>query len=253
VKYDSFSRVELSPLVDWLNRTLNTSDIEDYPNALNGLQLENSGRVTRVAAAVDAAEVVIERAIASGADLLIVHHGLFWSGNRPVTGAAYRKLKSALAANLAIYSSHLPLDAHPKLGNNALLTTALGLKSAKPFAKFGMGGSANTTLRTLVDRLESVVGGPVHVAPGGPERVRRIAVVSGGGGTLVEQAAAEGYDTLVTGEGPHHTFAAAEEARINLIYAGHYATETFGVKALAAAIEKSYGLPWQFIDYPSGL
>ncbi len=245
--------MELTPLVDWLDRTLNTANIEDYPNALNGLQLENSGRVTRVAAAVDAAETVIEQALASGADLLIVHHGLFWGGNRPVTGAMYRKLKSALAADLAIYSSHLPLDAHSKLGNNALLSAAVGLKSTKSFAKFGIGGSVNTTLQTLVDRLETVVRGPVHVAPGGPERIRRIAVVSGAGGTLVEQAAAEGYDTLVTGEGPHHTFAAAEEARINLIYAGHYATETFGVKALAAAIEKSHGLPWQFIDYPSGL
>lgn len=245
--------MELAPLVEWLDHTLRTSEIEDYPNALNGLQVENSGKVTRVAVAVDAAEAVIDLAISSGADFLIVHHGLFWSGNRPVTGAAYRKLKAALDANLAIYSSHLPLDAHPKLGNNAILVKTLGLKAKQPFAKIGLGCSTNTTLRTLVDRVESAVGRPVHIAPGGPDRIKRIAVVTGGGGSLVDQAAAEGYDTLITGEGAHHTFTAAEEAGINLIYAGHYATETFGVKALATAIEASHGLPWQFIDHPTGL
>lgn len=245
--------LELAPLVAWLDHTLRTSEIEDYPNALNGLQVENSGKVTRVAAAVDAAEAVIDLAISSGADLLIVHHGLFWGGNRPVTGAAYRKLKAAMDANLAIYSSHLPLDAHPKLGNNAILVKTLGLKAKQSFAKIGLGCSTNTTLRTLVDRVESVVGGPVHIAPGGPDRIKLIAVVTGGGGSLVEQAAAEGYDTLITGEGAHHTFTAAEEAGINLIYAGHYATETFGVKALAAAMETAHSLPWQFIDHPTGL
>jgi len=245
--------VKLSSLVDWLDRELDGASIEDYPNALNGLQLENAGVVTRIAVAVDAAESVIERAATAGADLLIVHHGLFWSGNRPVVGAFYRKLKVAIDSNLAIYSSHLPLDAHPKLGNNALLARAIGLKPRESFAKIGLGCAANTTLRTLVDRIESAVGGPAHVATGGPERVRRVAVVTGGGGSLVERAAAAGYDTLITGEGAHHTFAAAEEARINLVYAGHYATETFGVKALAAAVETAHGIPWEFIDYPSGL
>jgi len=245
--------VELSLLVDWLDRELDQASIEDYPNALNGLQLENAGGVTRIAVAVDAAEAVIERAVEAGADLLIVHHGLFWSGNRPVTGASYRKLKAAMDANLSIYSSHLPLDAHSKLGNNVLLARAIGLKPSASFAKIGLGCMTKTTLRKLVDRVESAVGGPVHLAPGGPDQLRRVAVVTGGGGSLVEQAAAQGYDTLITGEGPHHTFAAAEESRINLIYAGHYATETFGVKALATAIEKAHGIPWSFIDYPSGL
>lgn len=245
--------MELSSLVDWLDKELKTSEFEDYPNALNGLQVENAGRVTRIAVAVDASESVIEQSCASGADLLIVHHGLFWSGNRSITGAHYRKLQQAISSNLAIYSSHLPLDAHPKLGNNVLLTRAVGLNPREPFAKIGIGCTANMTLRTLVDRVETAVGGPVHLAPGGPDRVRRVAVMTGGGGSLVERAAAEGYDALLTGEGAHHTFAAAEEARIHLIYAGHYATETFGVKALGATIENTHGIPWTFIDYPSGL
>lgn len=245
--------MKLAPLVDWLNVTLRTSEIEDYPNAHNGLQVENSGTIHRVAAAVDACEATIESAIAAGADMLIVHHGMFWSGICPVTGAAYRKIKSALDANLAIYSSHLPLDLHPDLGNNALLAKAIGLKGSKPFAKVGLGCKTSTTLRSLVDSVETAVGSPIHVAPGGPDKIRNVAVLTGSGGSYVEQAAAEGYDALITGEGAHHTFALAEEARIHLIYAGHYATETFGVKALAEAIEKKFGIPWEFIDHPTGL
>lgn len=246
--------MQLKPLVTWLDKLLRTPEIEDFPNALNGLQVENSGRIERVAAAVDAAESVLERAAALGPrTLLVVHHGLFWSGNQTVTGPAYRKLKLAIDADLAVYSSHLPLDLHSTLGNNALLASALGLKPQRPFAKVGLGCGASVTRRALTDKLEEAVGRPVHLAPGGPEKIRKVAVLTGGGGSYVNEAAAEGYDTLITGEGAHHTFAAAEELGVNLFYAGHYATETFGVKALCEAIQASHGLPWEFIDYPSGL
>lgn len=244
--------MKLLSLVSWLDETLQTETVPDSPRALNGLQLENSGTVTRIAVAVDASEAVIARAIEAGADLLVVHHGMLWDGNRRISGPWYRKLKLAMDANLAIYSSHLPLDVHPALGNNAILAGLLGLKIDATFAEVGVGGSVTTTLRVLVDRVENAVQSPVHFAPGGSESIRRVAVLTGSGGDHVGSAATQGYDTLVTGEGPHHTFIAAEELGVNLIYAGHYATETFGVKALAAVIEEKFDLPWTFIDHPTG-
>jgi dinuclear metal center YbgI/SA1388 family protein len=246
--------VELLSLVSWLDETLKTATVPDSPRALNGLQLENSGAVTNVAAAVDASEPVIARAIESGADLLIVHHGMLWDGNRRIAGPWYRKLKLAMDANLAIYSAHLPLDVHPTLGNNAILAGLLGLKVDAAFAEVGVGGTVTTTtLRIFVDRVENAVQAPVHFAPGGSESIRRVAVLTGSGGDYVSAAAEQGYDTLVTGEGPHHTYITAEELGVNLIYAGHYATETFGVKALATAVEEKFQLPWSFIDHPTGL
>ncbi|HRJ74282.1 MAG TPA: Nif3-like dinuclear metal center hexameric protein, partial [Terrimicrobiaceae bacterium] len=223
------------------------------PNALNGLQVGNGGEVTRVAAAVDACESVVQAAVDAGADLLIVHHGLFWSGLSAVTGSFRRKLKTALDANLAVYSAHLPLDAHPDVGNNVLLGRALGLGEVSPFLKIGVQGNLAISRSELRARLAGAVGGPVHLAPGGPEMVRRIGIVTGGAGGDIFQAAAEGVDAFITGEGPHWSYTAAEESGMNLFYAGHYATETFGVRALAGHIEQTFGLPWSFLDHPTGL
>jgi dinuclear metal center YbgI/SA1388 family protein len=227
--------------------------VKDYPNAHNGLQLENGGEVTRVVCAVDACEAVVDAACEARADLLIVHHGMFWHGAQRIEGAAYRKLKKAMDAGLAIYSSHLPLDLHSRLGNNALLAKALGIKKTQPFLEIGVRANGNWTRDALVDLVEQAVQTPVHVAPGGPERVKKIGIVTGGAGGEVAKAAAAGVDTLLTGEGSHWTFAAAEELGVNLIYAGHYATETFGVKALGAELQRKFKLPWAFIDHPSGL
>ncbi len=244
----------LTEIVNWMNSELRVAEIEDYPNAHNGLQLENaSGRVTRVAAAVDGCEAVFELAVDAGADLLIVHHGMMWGGARRLEGAAFRKLRVAMEGGLAVYSSHLPLDQHPTLGNNALLARALGIEETEPFVKYGLRAAVDFRIEDLIDRVERAVGSPVHLAPGGPDRVRRIGVVTGGGGELIAKVAAEGVDTLVTGEGANHTYSLAEELGVNLIYAGHYATETFGVKALAAEVARRWELPWEFLDHPTGL
>jgi len=237
-----------------LDQLLRVAEIKDYPGAVNGLQVENAGNVTQVAVAVDACEAVIKMAMEQGATLLIVHHGLFWNGAAPITGATYRKLRLAMSNDLAIYSVHLPLDAHPALGNNALLSDALGLGPARtPFMDIGWQFEIDLPRAALREKLSGVVGGPVHLAPGGPETIRRIGVVTGGAGGEIAKAAAAGVDTFITGEGPHWSYTAAEELEVNLFYAGHYATETFGVKALGAYLEKNFGLPWQFLDHPTGL
>ena len=245
--------MKLHEIVAFLDRELRTAEVKDYPNAHNGLQLESAGEVTRVACAVDACEAVIDAACEAGADLLIVHHGMLWSGAQRIEGAAYRKLKRAMDAGLAIYSSHLPLDLHPRLGNNALLAKALGIRKTEPFLEIGARAGGNWALGDLIERVERAVQAPVHFAPGGPERVRRLGIVTGGAGGEIAKAAAAGVDTFLTGEGAHWTYAAAEELGVNLIYAGHYATETFGVKALGAELQRKFKLSWTFIDHPSGL
>ena len=244
--------MKLAEIVTFLDRELQTAEVKDYPNAHNGLQLENGGAVSRVACAVDACEAVIEAACEGGADLLVVHHGMLWGGAQRIEGAFYRKLWRAMGSGLAIYSSHLPLDLHPRLGNNALLAKALGIRKTMPFMEIGVRASVNWTLDALIERVEGAVEAPVHFSPGGPQRVRKLGIVTGGAGDEIAKAAAEGVDTFLTGEGSHWTFTAAEELGVNLIYAGHYATETFGVKALGAELERKFGLPWEFIDHPSG-
>jgi dinuclear metal center YbgI/SA1388 family protein len=249
----------LLPLVAALDSELRHSAIVDYTPALNGLQLANkSGQVTRVAAAVDACLPVIRRAVDLGADFLIVHHGLFWSGLQPHTGAQFEKLRLAMDAGLAIYSSHLPLDAHPTLGNNAVMLRALGLEPESSFMPYkgtdiGLRCCVDLSRDELMRRVQAATGFPAHLCPGGPEQVQRLGLVTGGAGDAIAAAAAQGIDTFITGEGPHWSYTLAEELGVNLIYAGHYATETFGVKALARHLEGLHHLPWDFIDHPTGL
>jgi dinuclear metal center YbgI/SA1388 family protein len=256
---DDFIMALLAEIVAHVSGLLRTSEVPDYSGALNGLQLENSGQVTRIAAAVDAHLPVVEKAIAAGADLLLVHHGIFWSGLQPVTGPLHRKLKLALDHNLAIVSQHLPLDAHPEFGNNALLARALGLDPAQgspafPYKGFPIGWRFEVEMDrdTLARRLGDAVNGPVQLCPGGPQTVRRLGVCSGGAGGEIAAVAASGIDTFITGEGPHWSYTSAEELGVNLLYAGHYATETFGVKALAAHLAERFAVDWVFIDHPTG-
>ncbi len=247
-------RVDLAQLVSYLDVYLSTHDIKDYHNAINGLQVENTKEIEKLSVAVDACETVLRRAIDAGSDLLIVHHGLFWSGALPVTGVSFRKLKLALDNGLAVYSSHLPLDAHSQLGNNALLANMLGFPEDRvPFLEIGCQVEMELPLTELLARTEEAVGGRVHLAPGGPQVCRKIGLVTGGAGGDIFKAAAAGVDTFITGEGPHWSYTAAEELGVNLLYAGHYATETFGVKALGRHLEEKFGLPWEFIDHPTGL
>lgn len=249
----------LSDMVAYLDEFLEVGKYEDYPNALNGLQVENPGTVKKIAAAVDACEATIQAAIQCGADLLLVHHGLFWGGLAPVTGAGYRKLRMAIEGGLAIYSAHLPLDAHPEVGNNTLLAAALGLRRpGKPFLELrgqpvGLCFEESVNREVLHSRIEEEVGGRVVLAPGGPVSTKRIGVVTGGAGSEIVRAAAEGIDTFLTGEGPHWAYTAAEELGVNLFLAGHYATETYGVRALAGHLAQHYKLEAEFLDHPTGL
>lgn len=251
-------KTALKELVQYCDRTLRIAEVNDYDGASNGLQVENRGIVTGIAAAVDASLSTIKLAVAAGADLLLVHHGLFWGPRHPWTGRNYEILRFLLDHNLAIYSSHLPLDLHPTLGNNARLCAALGLRPCQPFffdrnQHLGLQSRARLSLKELAQRLEGAVGTKPIVVPGGPAVCRRIGVVTGGAGSEVKRAAREGVDTFITGEGPHWSYALAEELGINVLYGGHYATETFGVKALAESLSKKFKLPWQFVDYPTGL
>lgn len=250
--------MQLDELTAYLDDYLGVGGFPDYPNALNGLQVQNGGDVSRVAAAVDASEATVLAAADRGCDLLLVHHGLFWAGNRPVTGRRYRRLHALLRAGVAVYASHLPLDAHAEVGNNAVLAGELGLEPTGRFGPFegvdiGVEGRARTTAAELRERLASVLGGPVMMIAGGPERLERVGVLTGGGGDMIPAAIDAGLDALVTGEGAHHTYFDAVEGGITVYYGGHYATEVWGVRALAAHLEERFDLPWEFLDFPTGL
>ena len=251
-------KVSLNAIVKHCDRILHTKEIGDYDGAANGLQVENSGTVSRIAAAVDASLATVRLAIAAKADLLIVHHGLFWGPSHPWTGKKYELLRLLVENNLAVYSSHLPLDAHPRLGNNAQLCAALGLKNLRPFfvthgQTIGFQSRTKISRAKLAARLARATGTRPRIIPGGPVTCRRIGVVTGGAGDGLKLAVDEGVDTFITGEGPHWTCAVAEECGLNVLYGGHYATETFGVKALVAELSKKFKLPAIFIDHPTGL
>jgi dinuclear metal center YbgI/SA1388 family protein len=252
------AKTSLQAVVRYCDRLLRTLEVKDYDGASNGLQVENRGAVTRIAAAVDASLATVRLAIRAKADLMIVHHGFFWGPTHPWTGKRYELLHLLLDHDLAVYSSHLPLDAHPRLGNNARLCAALGFEKLRPFffshgLFLGFQTRAKLSRAEMARRLLLATGAKPLVIRGGPEICRRIGVVTGGAGGDLKKAAAEGVDTFITGEGPHHTYALAEELGVNVFYAGHYATETFGVKALAGELSRKFGVPWTFVDHPTGL
>jgi len=250
--------MRLSDLAGYLDTYLRVREVPDAPAALNGLQVANAGDVTRLGAAVDLCEATVRMAAEQGADLLLVHHGLFWGGPKPLTGPAYRRVAGLLRHNIALYSAHLPLDLHPDVGNNAVLARQLGVTSRGEFGeeygvRIGVWGELDVLRAALEQQLAAVLGAAPRVMAFGPERVRRVGIVTGGAGSMIPQAAAAGLDTYITGEGAHHTFFDAEELRMNVFYAGHYATETVGVKALAEQLHAKFGLPWLFLDHPTGL
>ncbi len=242
----------------YLDEYLRVGEIPDYPGAINGLQVENSGKLTRIGAAVDASEASIRAAVDRGCDFMIVHHGLFWDGNVPVAGRRYRRLRALLTKDIAVYSAHLPLDLHQEVGNNIQLARAIGIDVQGTFGKHqgidaGIWGALEITRETLAARLDDLLGVRVRMLAGGPERLSRVGVITGGAGSMIHQAVAVKLDAFVTGEGAHHTYFDAMESGINVYYGGHYATETFGVRALAKHIEAKFGIPWEFIDLPTGL
>jgi dinuclear metal center YbgI/SA1388 family protein len=255
---------DLATIASHLDALLGTALIPDYPGALNGVQVANSGHIRRVAASVDISKGVIEDAVRADANLLIVHHGMFWGGSQPITGVMYDRVKLLMANDVAVYSSHLPLDAHPTLGNNVLLARTLGLEPTGGFARFktvdiGVRGESDVATTDLVARADAFArthGGTARstIVPAG-HRTRHWGLCTGAGAsteTLLE-AQALGLDTVIVGEGPHHTAVAANEAGLVVIYAGHYATETLGVAAVAEHVTATFGIPSFFIAAPTGL
>lgn len=258
------SSAPLDRIASHLDTLLRTAEVPDYSGAVNGVQVEHRGPVTRCAVAVDGSLASINGAIDAGANLLVVHHGLFWSGVQPLRGRFYERYRLLIEHDIAVYSSHLPLDLHPELGNNTLCARALGLEPSAGFAKFqsitvGVMGEADVDTTTIAERARTLAeqeGGTmtaIGVEPG--RRTRRWALCTGAGASSdsLREAAAAGVDTLITGEGPHHTGVEAQELGIAVLYVGHYATETFGVRALGAEIERAFGIPWSFVHAPTGL
>ena len=250
--------VSLAEIVRYTDKYLRVHEIEDWPNALNGLQIENSGQVTKIGATVDVSTRVLSEAAKKDVDLLLVHHGLFWPGLQPVTKALHRQLKIAFKDDIALYSAHLPLDIHPKVGNNAQLATTIGLRSTAPFFKekgqfIGLKARASILRSELLRKLERSLGGKVKAFAFGPKRTKTIGIVTGGAGSEIHRIAGEKIDTFITGEAPHWAAVAAEELGINLLLGGHYATETFGVKALGAHLSKRFDVSFTFIHCPTGI
>ncbi|MFK7851175.1 MAG: Nif3-like dinuclear metal center hexameric protein [Akkermansiaceae bacterium] len=248
---------ELNEIVSFLDGYLRTDEIEDYPGAFNGLQMQNDGRVDRIVSAVDASLAVIQEAAKDGG-LLLVHHGMFWQGVQPLTGPYFEKINAAIRENLAIYSSHLPLDVHPNCGNNVLLARELGLKEIRPILEkkgfpMGVTGKWNGSREEFSELVSQVVGREIQICQSGPDQIGEVAVMTGGAGSEIASIEKLGIKTLVTGEGPHWSYIMAEEFRSNVFYAGHCATETFGVRALGELISGKFEIDFSFIERSGGL
>jgi dinuclear metal center YbgI/SA1388 family protein len=256
--------VPLAEVVSYLDTMLEAATTPDYPQAVNGLQLANRGRVHKAAAAVDFSSAAIESALAASADLLLVHHGMFWGGPRPFRDTRYDQLRSLIQGNVAVYSSHLPLDRHAELGNAVLLARELGLTPTAEFARYesiavGVRGESDVATSDLLKRARTFArrhGGDARGSPiPADHRTKKwgICTGAGAGAETLAEAGEFGLDTLIVGEGPHWTAVAAGDARRAIIYAGHYATETLGVSALAQHLAERFEMDWVFLEHPTGL
>lgn len=264
---NDISNVRSAPLaevVGYLDDLLETNGTPDSPNAVNGLQLANSGRVARIAAAVDFSSRSVAAAVRENASFLLVHHGMFWSGLEPLRGLAYDRLKELVANDVAVYSSHLPLDRHERLGNNVLLAAELGLSPSAGFARYqtidiGVRGEADVDTAELALRaafFSETHGGALRATPiATGHRTRRWAICTGAGASTetLREAAEQGIDTLIVGEGAHWTAVSAADSGLVILYLGHYATETLGVRALAEHASEKFSIPWVFLEHPTGL
>jgi dinuclear metal center YbgI/SA1388 family protein len=261
---ERMSSAPLQEIVGYLDDLLETSGTPDYPNAVNGLQIGNSGRVTRIAAAVDFSSRTVAGAVREGASIILVHHGMFWSGLEPISGQAYDRMKQLIANDVAVYSSHLPLDRHGRFGNNVLLAAELGLSPSAGFARFqtidiGVRGEGDVDTAELALRAASFSethGGTLRTTPiASGHRTRRWAICTGAGASseTLREAAEQEIDTLIVGEGAHWTAVSAADSGLVILYLGHYATETLGVRALAEHVGEKFSIPWIFLQHPTGL
>lgn len=251
--------VSLPILTSYLDSFLRIGEIPDESNAVNGLQVANLGAVHRIVAAVDASQETIEAAGAGGPGaLLLVHHGLLWDGNAPVTGRRYRRLRALFDHDQALYSAHIPLDVHPELGNNVALAELIGLEVKGWFGHYkgipvGVWGEMTIARSGLVRQLNQKLGVQSKLIAGGPDQASRVGIISGAGGNMIRDAVRIGLDTFITGEGPHHSYFDASEEGVNLIYAGHYATEELGVQRVARHLSDRFGIPWGYHRHDTGL
>ncbi len=246
---------KLKELVAYLDRFLETSAYSDA--SVNGLQVENSGSVRRIGLAVDASLESILAAAEGGCDLLIVHHGLLWGTEIRVCGHTYRRVRALIQADMALYASHLPLDAHPEVGNNARILRGLSLSDVRPFGEYrgmsiGFQGLLETPiqLQDAIDLSTERVGPPKALLTFGPQRVGRIGIISGSASEapIFDAASRNGIDLLITGEPKLEAYYLAQEYGLNVFYGGHYRTETFGVKALGDHLSSRFGLPTEFVE-----
>jgi len=227
-------------------------------DSLNGLQVANErGEAGRVAFAVDVCLESIRRALEWKADVLFVHHGLFWGVPLALTGGHYRRVKELLAGDCALYAVHLPLDLHPELGNNAGIARRLGLGAVRPFGehrgvKIGCRGELAES-RSLAEVQALLPRQALGVLPFGPEAIRTVGIVSGGAARDALQAIEDKLDLFITGDASHTIYHFCLEGRINVIFGGHYLTEVWGVKTLAERLAAAHGLETCFLDIPTGL
>jgi dinuclear metal center YbgI/SA1388 family protein len=246
-------------LTAYLDDYLRVKEIKD--SSQNGLQVEGPEEVSRVAFAVDGSQSAFERAVALGAQLLVVHHGVLWSQPFRLVGPFFRRVRTLIEGKCGLYGVHLPLDLHPEVGNNAELARLLELQDLRLFGEYhgveiGIGGTldAPLPLDALVERLARATGeAPIRVLAHGPEKVSRVGCISGGAASMMDQVAKSGFDTFVTGETNHTHFHSASDYGLNVIYGGHYATETLGVKALSRHLAGRFGLETAFLDLPTGM
>jgi dinuclear metal center YbgI/SA1388 family protein len=245
-------------LVTYLDDYLQISMIKDY--GPQGLQVEGRPEVQKIVGMVDAHQPCVEAALARDADLLLVHHGIFWGESRRLAGSFGRLVRTCFEANLNLYAAHLALDAHPEIGNNAELAHRLGLTVQSWWAKTNgvpLASLAESeeplSIQELVSRYEDQVGPTKLVLDHGPAQIRHVGILSGSGARHIEEAAALGCDAFITGETSHAQYYDALNARIHVIYGGHYTSETVGVQALGKHLQDHFGIDFEFIDLPTGV
>ena len=244
--------VDLISIVKYCDERLRIGEIRDFPGSFNGLQIDKVGKVSKIGAAVDAGLIPFEKATENKIDFLVVHHGIFWSPLTPLTGVNFNKVKHCMDHDLAVYSAHLPLDCHDELGNNAVIAKRLNLKPCGSFLNFegqdiGLLAQTQVSREELKSRLLNEFSQGIQSIEFGSSSPQKIAILSGSGQSAVDQIRNFGCDTLITGELKQQHFNYAQENRLNLYVCGHYATETFGVQALAKEIAQQFDLPYEFI------
>ena len=245
--------VTLTDIVEYCDARTNRFETPDFTGSFNGLQLENDGNITKIGAAVDAGLLPFQLATEKNIDFLIVHHGLFWTPPVPLTDSNYAKIKHCIQNNLAIYSSHLPLDNHPEIGNNKILADKLNLQASDTFLSYegvdvGLIVKNKNNIKELKVSLDGLFPKGFHSLLFGSSKPDKIAVLTGSGQSAIKEILSLGIDTLITGELKQHHFNLAQEKRLNIFLCGHYATETFGVNELGKEISIEFDLPYEFID-----